>query len=157
MIKYLRYRIALLVAVLPAFVWAEGSKQLTPNTNPTAALTDASNTRAGYLTHDVNSATDPALTVSLGFLKPATWLYVPGTPFSEDYRLYIRVLPGETLNYGVRRIARVGSTTAQADVTLTLRYGTGTGTVVQTTTLARDQASVNQSTLLAAQEISGNY
>ncbi|GAA3975562.1 hypothetical protein GCM10022407_21390 [Hymenobacter antarcticus] len=133
--------LALLGSTLGAI--AEGSKQLTPNTNPGAALTDPANTRAGFLTHDV--VTDNA---SLGFLKPATWTGTGGIPFSEDYRMYVHIEPNEVLYYGVRRNSRPESTTAQADLTLTLRYGVGAGTVVQTTTLARDQASTNQSLLL---------
>ena len=49
----------LLIVAIPLLLgqaWAEGSKQLTPNTPATAglALSDPANTRSGYLTHDVN-------------------------------------------------------------------------------------------------------
>jgi len=150
MTRHLRYRITLLFAILPAFVWAEGSKQLTPNTNPSVALTDAANTRAGYLTHDANSSTDATQAVSLGFLKPYSWTGPQGQIFSEDYRMHVHMEPGETMFYGVHRLIQVGSTTVQNDLILTLRYGTGVGSAVQTTTLPRDLASTNQSELLPA-------
>ncbi|WP_305009824.1 T9SS type A sorting domain-containing protein [Hymenobacter mellowenesis] len=137
------------VAVLgsAASVLAEGSKQLTPNTNPSVALTDPANTRSGYLSHDDNS---PAA-VSLGFLKPSTWVGPGGDAFSEDYRLYVHLEPNEVLYYGVHRNIRTGAAAAvvQSDLILTLRYGSGAGNVVQTTTLARNTASTNQALLLA--------
>ncbi|NVO85374.1 T9SS type A sorting domain-containing protein [Hymenobacter terrestris] len=119
---------------------AEGSKQLTPNSNPTVALTDPANTRAGFLTHDAIGGEN----VSLGFLKPRSW----GTTallFTEDYRMYVRLKPGETLYYGVHRGVYAGGTFA--DLVLTVRYGTGEGTIVKQTTLARDQTSTGQALL----------
>ncbi|MBC6699359.1 T9SS type A sorting domain-containing protein [Hymenobacter puniceus] len=130
---------------------AEGSKQLTPNNNPSLALTDPANTRAGYLTHDVNlsgTGTTGGQDVSLGFLKPSTWVGPAGQAFSPDYRMLVHMEPGETLYYGVHRQPVSSNAQTQADLILTLRYGANAGTVVQTTTLQRDAASPNQSTLL---------
>ncbi|AII53766.1 hypothetical protein N008_17515 [Hymenobacter sp. APR13] len=113
------------------------------------ALTDPANTRAGYLTHDVNlSGTTGGQDVSLGFLKPSTWVGPAGQAFSPDYRMFVHMEPGETLYYGVHRQPVSSNAQTQADLTLTLRYGAGVGTVVQATTLQRDAASPNQATLL---------
>ncbi|UYZ63921.1 T9SS type A sorting domain-containing protein [Hymenobacter weizhouensis] len=132
------------LGVLPLLSYAEGSRQLTPNTN-NLALTDPANTRAGFLTHDANI--DATQAVSFGFLKPATWSGF-GQAFTEDYRMYVHLRPGETLNYGVHRIARAAT---HNDLILTLRVGAGTGTVVQQTTLARNTASIDQAELLTTQ------
>lgn len=124
---------------------AEGSKQLTPNTNPTVALTNAANTRAGFLTHDAIGTEN----VSLGFLKPASW-NTTALPFKNDYRMYIRLKPNETLAYGVHRLP-YGSSTYD-DLILTVRYGTGDGTIVKQNTLTRDVNSANQAVLNTAQD-----
>ncbi|WP_439882918.1 T9SS type A sorting domain-containing protein [Pontibacter sp. MBLB2868] len=132
------YSIGLL---LPLLAFGEGSKQLTPYTT-SAATTDKENTTVGYLQHDDNGNQ----TISFGFLKPNTWS-VTGASFIEDYRMYVRLKPGETVYYGVRRRV-TNANVLQNDLILTLKYGSGAGTVVQTTTLVRDQTSVNHSTLL---------
>ncbi|MGY2132495.1 T9SS type A sorting domain-containing protein [Hymenobacter sp. HD11105] len=149
----LRAIVSILV-LAPLLTQAEGSRQLTPNkalnpaTNLPYPLTDPRNDRAGFLTHDVNAATG-GLDLSLGFLKPQAW-GTTATPFSADYRLHIRLKAGETLQYGVHRVARVGGGT-HANLLLTLRYGAGAGTIVSQTKLLRDVASVSQATLLPNQ------
>ncbi|RFP66698.1 T9SS C-terminal target domain-containing protein [Hymenobacter lapidiphilus] len=130
----------LLLCLPTSLVRAEGSKQLTPNSNPTVALTDVANTRAGFLTHDAIGGEN----VSLGFLKPRSW-GTTALPFTEDYRMYVRLKPGEKLYYGVHRGLYAGGTFA--DLILTVRYGTGEGTIVKQTTLARDQTSTGQALL----------
>lgn len=146
--------IVLVFAIAPSLLLAEGSRQLTPNravdptTNLPYPLTDPRNDRAGFLTHDVNAFTG-GQNLSLGFLKPLAW----GTaqlPFSEDYRLHIRLKAGETLSYGVHRTGRNGGGT-HANLLLTLRYGAGAGTIVSQTKLLRDAASPSQAELLANQ------
>ncbi|MFD2515751.1 T9SS type A sorting domain-containing protein [Pontibacter locisalis] len=132
---------------MPSLVFGEGSKQLTPHIT-TNGTTDKANTTVGYLQHDDNGNQ----TISYGFLKPNTWSY-NGAEFIEDYRMYVRLKPNETVYYGVRRRITNETSTNQAsanqnDLILTLKYGTGVGTTVQTTTLLRDQSSVNQSKLL---------
>jgi hypothetical protein len=82
-------------------------------------------------------------------LKPQAW----GTtevPFLEDYRLHIRLKAGETLQYGVHRVGRIGGG-MHTNLLLTLRYGTGAGTIVNQTKLLRDIASPNQAALLPDQ------
>ena len=147
MTKLLRLLAAtgLLLSLPTSQLLAEGSKQLTPNTNPGAALTDPANTRAGFLTHDAIGGEN----VSLGFLKPRSW-GTTALPFTEDYRLYVRLKPGETMHYGVHRNLYVGGTFA--DLTLTVRYGGGDGTIVKQNTLTRDQNSAGQATLNTAQD-----
>ena len=140
----LRLLAAGLLLCLPAsLARAEGSKQLTPNTNPAVALTDPANTRAGFLTHDVVLSAQE--NISLGFLKPTAW----GTtafPFTEDYRMFVRLKPGETMHYGVHRNTYDTNNT-YADLVLTVRYGAGDGTIVKQTTLNRDQSSADQALL----------
>ncbi|TGD81875.1 T9SS type A sorting domain-containing protein [Hymenobacter wooponensis] len=127
----------------------EGSKQLTPNTTGTTGdLTSAANTRAGFLTHDVNLSGSGGQDVSLGFLKPSSWVGPAGQAFNTDYRMHVHLEPGETLYYGVHRQPVSATVRTQSDLILTLRYGSGAGTIVKTNTLLRDQASTNQSTLL---------
>ncbi|SMB99175.1 hypothetical protein SAMN00120144_0052 [Hymenobacter roseosalivarius DSM 11622] len=146
--------IALVLALAPSLLLAEGSRQLTPNqaVNPATTLpyplTDPRNDRAGFLTHDVNAATG-GLNLSLGFLKPLAW-GTSDVSFLEDYRLHIRLKAGETLNYGVHRVARIGGGT-HANLLLTLRYGAGAGTIVSQSKLLRDLASPSQASLLANQ------
>ncbi|KUG08879.1 hypothetical protein ASU33_12215 [Solirubrum puertoriconensis] len=136
----------------PQWVWAEGSKQLTPNTND-VSLTDPTNTRSGYLSHDDNLLN--GINVSLGFLKPASWTGPTGEAFSADYRMYIHMEPGETLYYGVHRIPIDPAATgvAQSDLVITLRYGAGAGQIVKQNVLSRDPSSVGQSTLLQQQGV----
>ncbi|UYZ60044.1 T9SS type A sorting domain-containing protein [Hymenobacter latericus] len=143
---------AALWVISPQWVWAEGSKQLTPNTN-NVALTDPTNTRSGYLSHDDNLLN--GINVSLGFLKPASWTGPTGEAFSADYRMYIHMEPGETLHYGVHRIPIDPAATgvAQSDLVITLRYGAGAGQIVKQDVLARDPNSVGQSTLLQQQGV----
>ncbi|QCR21942.1 T9SS type A sorting domain-containing protein [Pontibacter sp. SGAir0037] len=129
------------VLLVPLLVHAEGSKQLTPNTT-TNGSTDFNNTSVGYLQHDDGS-------ISNGFLKPSTWT-LGNTRFTEDYRLYVRLKPGETVYYGVRRI-KTNETATQSNLILTLKYGTGAGTQVNTTTLTRNTNSTNQSSLNTGQ------
>ena len=147
----LRWLLLTNALLLPGWAWAEGSKQLTPNTTGTTAdLTLATNTRSGFLSHDVNLGGTG--NTSLGFLKPAGYNY-NGVAFSEDHRMVVRVKAGETLFYGVHRTPtnQLAAGTNQRDLILTLRFGAGAGTAVQTTTLLRDVASANQVLLINTQ------
>ena len=114
--------------------WAEGSKQLTPNTTTTpASLTDPANTIAGYLMHD----SQPASTGT--FLKPGA---------TDDHRLFIRLKPGETMYYGLQRIdTGDGRTGNQDDLEITIKYRDAGGAeqVALSTTLARSTAAGNVS------------
>ncbi|MBF9141545.1 T9SS type A sorting domain-containing protein [Hymenobacter properus] len=134
--------------------WAEGSKNLTPGTN-TDALTATTNDRTGFLVHDSDVASG-GIDVSYGFLKPASWTSTAaGSSFSPDQRLYIRLLPGEKLSYGVNRTAPLTSLTGAAaayqDLMITLRYGTGDGTIVDQKTLTRASTTTNTYQLLTTQ------
>ncbi|GAB2773966.1 hypothetical protein GCM10027175_09780 [Hymenobacter latericoloratus] len=119
---------------------AEGSKNLTPGAaaNASIAFTNAANDRCGYLVHN-SDQTSGGVDISYGFLKPASWVSPAGAPFSPDYRLFIRLLPGEKLSYGVQRANDPNFTTSNyQDLMLTLRYGTGDGTIVKQNTLTRN-------------------
>ncbi|WP_210466677.1 T9SS type A sorting domain-containing protein [Rufibacter roseolus] len=107
-------------AFFPLTLFAEGSKQLTPNKS-SSALTSPLNDKVGYLAHDANlpSASGVAIT-SLSFLKPAGFSR-NGATYSKDHRLYIRLKAGETLYYGVHRAIHDQTSANQADLTLTLR------------------------------------
>ncbi|MCJ8163930.1 T9SS type A sorting domain-containing protein [Pontibacter sp. E15-1] len=134
----------LLVWMMPILALAEGSKQLTPNTpgSPTT-LTDHNNTRAGYLAHDANFPSQTGVsTTSLSFLKPAGYNY-NGATYSKDHRLYVRVLPGEQLHYGVHRTAHDQGSGNQGDLIITVRYRKpdGSEVTVGSTTLARNTNS----------------
>jgi hypothetical protein len=123
----------LLVCLFPATsVWAEGSKQLTPNRAGTPpSLTDPGNTIAGYLMHD----SGPASTTT--FLKPNA---------PDDHRLFMRLKPGETLYYGLQRTdTNDGRGGNQADLIITIKYKDAGGIeqIAQSTTLARNQAAAN--------------
>ncbi len=124
----------------------EGAKQLTPYST-SAGLTSKDNTMSGYLQHDDNSSSQK---ISMGFLKPSTWSFGSGFPFSEDYRMLVRMKPGETLYYGVRRMKIIDANANKNDLVLTLKYGAGAGNLVQQTTLLRDQTSAYHSLLLTS-------
>lgn len=125
--SFLRWLLLLSAALplLPRGAWAEGSKQLTPNTN-NLALTDPANTRSGYLTHNVNFTGVGITNTSLGFLKPSGFSY-NSVAFSEDHRMYVRVKADETLLYGIHRTnnGQLAAGTNQRDLTLTLRRRRG--------------------------------
>ncbi|QNH63954.1 T9SS type A sorting domain-containing protein [Hymenobacter sediminicola] len=121
-------------------------------------MNDVRNDRSGFLIHDSNN---PNL-VSKGFLKPSTW--ADGGTFSPDHRLYVRLNPGETLNYGVHRIYNgqgVSTAARQQNLILTLRYGANAGTIVKQTKLYRDSTNntannnLNRSPLLTALGVLG--
>ncbi|MEJ8802336.1 T9SS type A sorting domain-containing protein [Pontibacter sp. H249] len=158
-------RLTFILALLfPQLLYAEGSKNLTPNrAGSTTDLTNPNNTRSGYLAHDANfpSASGVSIT-SLGFLKPAGFSR-NGATFSTDHRLYIRVKAGEHLLYGVRRAIHDQTSANQADLTITIRRATVStgvvGEVVRQTTLTRNQNSTrhmllntNQSGVIATPE-----
>ncbi|SHM15440.1 T9SS type A sorting domain-containing protein [Hymenobacter psychrotolerans] len=121
-------------------------------------MNDVRNDRSGFLIHDSNN---PNL-VSKGFLKPSTW--ADGGTFSPDHRLYVRLNPGETLNYGVHRIYNgqgVSTAARQQNLILTLRYGANAGTIVKQTKLYRDSTNstannnLNRSPLLTTLGVLG--
>ena len=76
-----------ILSILGNAARAEGSKNLTPGTNPTAAATGP-NDHIGYLQHGDGNGN------SNNFLLPGA---------TDEERLYVRMLPGDTLFYGVRR------------------------------------------------------
>ncbi len=127
----------LLVAQLfwPSFAYGEGSAQLTPNNGGSSSATNVTNTFVGYLQHEDGANSN-------SFLKPSTY-----GGFNADHRLYIHLEPGETVYYGVRRI-QTNAGGNQNDLILTLRYGSGAGTIARDDTLARDTGSSNHATLL---------
>ena len=124
-------------------IYAEGSKQLTPDTlSSTISGSSKSNRYIGFLQHDDNGGGQPR---SFGFLKPST------NPFFEpSHRLKVHLEPGDTLFYGLRRIP-TNESGNQADLIIKLRVeipGAGVFTV-RTDTLKRNQSSTKQSKLLA--------
>lgn len=136
---------------------AEGSRELTPNTTgTTAALNLATNTRAGYLTHDFNNIVAGQYQ-SQGFLKPAAAIGT-GRPFAAgNYRMLVRLKPNEVLYYGVHRmVSEVGSGN-QADLILTLKYDdAGTEAIAVTNTLPRNTGSTRQSLLAVGPGVINN-
>ncbi|MEQ8239196.1 MAG: hypothetical protein RIA69_08270, partial [Cyclobacteriaceae bacterium] len=114
-------------------VFAEGSKNVTPNNTGSA---NGSNTFIGYL------QTDDALN-SNNFLKPDA---------TDDEKVYIYIRAGETLYYGLRRFNDGGG---QTDLIVTL-YDNANAQVMQTT-LLRDQNSPNDATLLPQSGVIGTY
>ena len=151
MIKILRLMAAGFLCLPVSLALAEGSRELTPNTSGTTAnLTLATNTRAGFLTHDFNNLVAGQYQ-SQGFLKPSSWSGGNTRPFSTDYRLLVRLKAGETLFYGVHRIASAAGSGNQNDLILTLKYNNGaTETQAQTTTLQRNTSSARQVALQSA-------
>ena len=75
-----------ILSILGNVAWAEGSKNLTPGTNPTAAA-NGQNDYIGYLQHGDGLNSN-------NFLLPNA---------TDLERLYVHLLPGDTLFYGVRR------------------------------------------------------
>lgn len=146
----------LLVLLLPLFVFAEGSKQLTPNTagSPTT-LTDPNNTRVGYLAHDANFAANTGVApTSLSFLKPAGFSY-NGATYNKEHRMYVRVLPGEQLHYGVHRTTHDQGSGNQGDLNITIRYRRPDGTegnFSRTNILLRDTKSARHMLLKDGQD-----
>ena len=154
-----RLAAALLLCLPASVVWAEGSRELTPNTPGTPTnLTNAANTRAGYLTHDFNDIVAGQYQ-SQGFLKASTWSGGASRPFSTDYRLLVRLKPGETLYYGVHRIASENGNGNQDALILTLKYdNNGTEAQAVANTLPFDPAPGNtrRSLLLAGAGVIDN-
>ncbi|MBC5773419.1 DUF11 domain-containing protein [Pontibacter sp. KCTC 32443] len=138
----------------PLQILAEGSKNLTPNTTGSpSALTDPNNTRSGYLAHDANFAAAAGVApTSLSFLKSAGFNY-NGAVYSADHRLYVRVLPGETVHYGVHRTSHDQGTGNQGDLIITARFRNADGTegLAATTTLLRNTKSTRDSELITTQ------
>ncbi|MEJ8756560.1 T9SS type A sorting domain-containing protein [Pontibacter sp. H259] len=156
--RLLVHYLFLLLVFAPLFVLAEGSRNLTPNTagSPTN-LSDPNNTRAGFLTHDANFASAAGVgPTSLSFLKSPGYSY-NGATYSADHRLYVRVLPGETVHFGVHRIAHDQGTgnQNQNDLNITVKYknvdGSGPEVNFQTYRLNRNTNSTRQAELLNTQ------
>ncbi|MHA6246293.1 T9SS type A sorting domain-containing protein [Pontibacter sp. CAU 1760] len=144
----------LLLFLLPLLALAEGSKQLTPNTagSPTN-LTDHNNTRAGYLAHDANFAANTGVApTSLSFLKQAGFSY-NGATYSKEHRMYVRVLAGEQLHYGVHRTIHDQGSGNQGDLIISVKYRRldGTEVTVSSTTLSRNQNSTRHMLLTDGQ------
>lgn len=130
------------LTALPGPLRGEGSAQLTPNNGGSTSGSNVTNTFVGYLQHEDGANSN-------SFLKPSTY-----GGFNEDHRLYVRLLDGETVYYGVRRIP-TNNAGNQQDLILTLRHGAGAGTIVARDTLARNTGSTRQSTLLAQPGVIG--
>ena len=130
----LRLLILLFFSLFVTQVFAEGSRDLTPGT--AGGPNNGVNDQVGYLQHDDGAN-------SGDFLRPGA---------SDPYRMYIRILPGETVYYGVRRIT-TNAGGNHDDLILTLYENDGT--VAQTTTLARDNGSAQQATLQPAAGVIG--
>ncbi|RDC64192.1 hypothetical protein [Adhaeribacter pallidiroseus] len=118
--------------------FGEGSKQLTPGQSG-SVLTDPTNDKAGYLSHDANLPANTGVAPSsLSFLKPSGFSR-NGVTYSKDHRLYIRVKAGEILYYGVHRTTHDQGTGNQAALTITMH---------RTTTGGIDDASYSVATTL---------
>ncbi|GAB3814530.1 hypothetical protein GCM10028895_07720 [Pontibacter rugosus] len=137
---------------MPLLVRAEGSKQLTPNSN-NLALTDPNNTRAGFLSHDANFASNTGVgPTSLSFLKSPGFNY-NGATYSEDHRLYVKVKPGERLHFGVHRTTHDQGTGNQGNLNITVKYRDANGTIVtvNTYTLTANTSSTRAMLLVDGQ------
>jgi hypothetical protein len=119
---------------------AEGSKNLTSGTGTRGTATGANN-YIGYLQHD-DGGNSRAFTGSPGFLKPDS------DPLE---RLYIHLETGETLYYGVRRIATNGTTSNR--LRLEVKYGTSSVITASSTILEPNTASPQSATLLPARGV----
>ena len=109
----------------PGRARAEGSKQFTPNTTGiTTVLSDPTNTRSGYPSHDVNTTGGHQERAGLSSLNPFGFAF-NGVAFPEKYRVFVRVKAGETLLYGVHHVNSPIMNANQRDPILTLRFGAG--------------------------------
>ncbi|WP_299822038.1 T9SS type A sorting domain-containing protein [uncultured Pontibacter sp.] len=142
--------------LIPYVAVSEGSKNLTPNTTGTTTdLTNPGNTRAGFLAHDANFASAAGVgPTSLSFLKSPGFNY-NGATYSPDHRLYVRVLPGETLHFGVHRTSHDQGTGNQGDLNINVRYrnadGLGAEMSAGVVTLRRNTNSARHSELITSQ------
>ncbi|NDK54445.1 T9SS type A sorting domain-containing protein [Pontibacter fetidus] len=145
--KLLLRVVFLFLVLAPGFVLAEGSKNLTPNSSGSSTdLTNPNNSRAGYLAHDANFASAAGVgPTSLSFLKSPGYNY-NGATYSPDHRLYVRVLPGESIHFGVHRTTHDQGTGNQNDLTITVRYRSidGTELTAGSHTLTRNKSSQRQ-------------
>lgn len=118
---------------------AEGSKNLTPGTGTRGTATGANN-YIGYLQHD-DGGNSQISAATKGFLKPDS------DPLE---RLYIHLETGETLYYGVRRIA---NGVASNRLRLEVKYGTSPVITASSTILGPKTASPQSATLLPARGV----
>ena len=132
--------VLLATALTPPLAQAEGSKNLTPGTGTRGTATGANN-YIGYLQHD-DGGNSRISTATNGFLKPGS------DPLE---RLYIHLGAGETLYYGVRRIATNG--TASNRLRLEVKYATTTVITASSTILEPNTASPQSATLLPARGV----
>jgi len=119
---------------------AEGSKNLTPGTGTRGTATGANN-YIGYLQHD-DGGNSRISTTTTGFLKPNS------DPLE---RLYIHLEAGETLYYGVRRIATNGTTNNR--LRLQVKYGISSVTTASSIILEPNTTSPQSATLLPARGV----
>lgn len=119
----------LAVLLLPFWAFAEGGKNLTPNNNGVTNLSQTAplNTVVGFLQNGDNNSTNSFNGYFL-YSRNTTGVLAGDPAFSTDYRLKIRMKPGETLYYGIRRCDGTGATTIRimADIS-------GVETVLQST------------------------
>lgn len=150
-LRLLAWLVGLLPLSLPTTVLAEGSKQLTPNRNPGVALTDPTNTRSGFLEHDANFTGANVSNTSRAFLKPTDFTR-NGSAYSDNQRMYVLVKPGETVYYGVHRVAHTqGGTSNQGNLVIVARWsadGTGQGTIGRISKILRDSSAANSTAAL---------
>ncbi|NVO83485.1 T9SS type A sorting domain-containing protein [Hymenobacter terrestris] len=115
---------------------AEGSKNLTPGTANPVAPANGPNDRVGFLQHNDGANSN-------NFLLPAA---------SANERMYVRMQPGDTLFYGLRRTA-----SGEQNDRLRLRI-VDAGTTLQTTTLQIDGGTnINNARLAPAPGVIANY
>ena len=121
----------LAACLLPFLASAEGGKNLTPNDNGVTNLGQSAplNNVVGFLQNGDNSSTNSFNGYFL-YSRNTTGVLAGDPAFSTDYRLKIRMRPGETLYYGIRRCDGLGATTIRimADIA-------GVETILQTTNL----------------------
>ena len=134
-----------LVALAP-HAHGEGSKNLTPNTAGTSTYpynsvswSNASNKFVGFLQTDDNNILTGGQNNSRSFMKPmGPYLTAPGglidgAAFDANERLFVHLKKNEVLYYGLHR-NQAGANIGR-DLVVTVRYGTGVGTIGKQTTL----------------------
>lgn len=133
-------RIALLF--VPFYSFAEGGKNLTPGNNGITNYTQSSplNNTIGFLQNGDNNATNNYTGFFL-YNSATTGVFAGDPAYTADHRLKIRIRPGETLYYGVRRTEGVGAFTIVIK-TMVL----GVETVLQSTTLDTSRKTINRYT-----------
>jgi Secretion system C-terminal sorting domain len=129
----------LCVLVYYSPVLAEGGKNLTPSNNGVTNYTQATplNNSIGALQNGDNAAGNNYTGFFL-YSRTTTSVIAGDPAFTTDHRLKIRMKPGETLYYGVRRTDGRNALTLRI-----MAVVSGVETVIQTTTFAHTTTSIN--------------